>query len=154
MSIVKESTCWYFTKCSDFQSRGVLPWNLGRGVQSGTLNLDPNSDPTMSFSTPVLRLALKNPGLFSDLKLLWLGRQQKDFLKSFSNSHIFFFVIHLELKQQKVPYAAVVRDTRFQTKVYTRFQTETGQKPYPPLGRHILQYTAHIREYHSAFHHK
>ena len=71
-----------------------------------------------------------------------LKRQQKYFLKSISNSHITlsFPSFGIETTNTLIHNrSSVVNHTRFQTKmgkVYNRFQTKTGQKPYP-LGWHI-----------------
>ena len=69
--------------------------------------------------------------------------QQKDFLKSISNSHItlsFLFSWNSETTNTLIHHSSsFVNHNRFQTKmsrVYTRFQTKTEQKPYP-MGRHI-----------------
>ena len=75
--------------------------------------------------------------------LLRLNVQQKDFLKSISNSHItlsFLFSWNSETTNTSIHHrSSFVNHTRFQTKVsnvYTRFRTKTEQKPYP-MGRHI-----------------
>ena len=75
--------------------------------------------------------------------LLRLNVQQKDFLKSISNSHItlsFLFSWNSETTNTSIHHrSSFVNHNRFQTKVsnvYTRFQTKTEQKPYP-MGRHI-----------------
>ena len=57
--------------------------NFGGGVLPNSI-----SDKKYHLPHPFFRPGLKNRGLFSDLKLLWLERQQKDFLKFISNSHI------------------------------------------------------------------
>ena len=65
--------------------------------------------------------------------LLRLERQQKDFLKSISNSHIrlSFLLIRNTSIHDRISF---VNHTGLQTrmgKIYTRFQTNTEQKPYP-----------------------
>ena len=76
------------------------------------------------------------------LSLLILERQQKDFLKSISNSHITLASLFIWNGNDKFVHTlrySLKNDTRIQTKIgkiYTRFQTKTAQKPHP-LGRHI-----------------
>ena len=76
------------------------------------------------------------------LSLLILERQQKDFLKSISNSHITLGSLFIWNGNDKFVHTlrySLKNDTRIQTKIgkiYTRFQTKTAQKPHP-LGRHI-----------------
>ena len=76
------------------------------------------------------------------LSLLILERQQKDFLKFISNSHITLASLFIWNGNDKfvhtLPYS-LKNDTRIQTKIgkiYTRFLTKTAQKPHP-LGRHL-----------------
>ena len=70
--------------------------------------------------------------------LLRLERQQRDFLKSISNSHIrLSFVPRKKLKRRTQSIhsrSSFVNHTRLQIrigKIYTSFQTNTEQKPYP-----------------------
>ena len=76
-------------------------------------------------------------GSYSDLRLLRLEHQQKDVLKSISNSHIIFlsYLFGIETTETFTrSHSSLENHTRFQTKmckVYSRFQTETAHKPYP-----------------------
>ena len=73
--------------------RGLLTEILGGGVPPGSPNPDPISDQKLSFSRPVF-----GPGdghktqhymfVFDKTEIMSLCSQQKDFLKSISNSHI------------------------------------------------------------------
>ena len=62
----------------------IYSWGISVGVGCPTLSRTKKCH----FTYPFFRPGLKNIGLFSDLKLLWLERQQKDFLKFISNLHI------------------------------------------------------------------
>ena len=79
-------------------------------------------------------------GSYSDLRLLRLEHQQKDVLKSISNSHIIFlsYLFGIETTETFTrSHSSLENHTRFQTKmckVYPRFQTETAHKPYPLRG--------------------
>ena len=70
----------------DVSPGGGCSWEILVGVH---VLPDPISDKKKCpFPHLFFRPGLKNRGVFSDLKLLWLERQQKDFLKFISNSHI------------------------------------------------------------------
>ena len=110
------------------KSLGVLLGILGERVRLSSPNPDLISDQKLSFSTPFFRPGLSNSYPFSDLEvvtkrniklgfhkkeimslLLRLKPQQKDYLKSISNSHIdTFFLIHFELKRRTHWYTTVV----------------------------------------------
>ena len=76
-----------------------------------------------------------------ELTVLRLERQEKDFLKSTSNSHItlsflsYSFGIKTTKRETTNTFMhSLENHTRVQTrisKVYTPFQTKTAQKPYP-----------------------
>ena len=78
-----------------------------------------------------------------------LKRQQKYFLKSISNSHVTLSFPSLGIETTNTLIhnrSSVVNHTRFQTKmgkVYNRFQTKTGQKPFSAA----QTYMAYIRVY-------
>ena len=114
--------------------RGVLrPGNSWWGCAAGSPNPDPISDQKMKFFTPVFRPGLE--GIMSSL--LRLEREEKTFLKLRVEFVYFSFFINYNTF---IHFLSVLENhTRFQNevgKVYTRFQTETAQKPYP-LERHL-----------------
>ena len=77
------------------------------------------------------------------LSLLILERQQKDFLKSISNSHITLASLFIWIGNDKFVHTlrySLKNDTRIQTKIgkiFTRFQTKTAQKPRPLGGTYL-----------------
>ena len=106
------------------------------GCAAGSLNSDPISDQKMKFFTPVFRPCLQ--GIMSSL--LRLERQQKRFLQlCVEFAYFSFFLIHKTTNTFIHSLSFLENHSRFQTevgKVYTHFQTETAQKPYP-LQRHL-----------------
>ena len=131
---------------------GTLLGILGWVVPPTSPNPDPVSEQKMSFSTPVFRSGLENAYRFLDLEVVtkpknaWLHKteimssllrlkpQQKDFLKSISNSHI-ETETGIETTNTLIHNRSSFLDlTRFQSKmgkIYTRFQTKRARKPYP-----------------------
>ena len=99
------------------------------------------------FSTPVFRQDLENPYPFSDLafqaqimlSLFRLASKPKKFFNSISNLHRKFLFLFYSFGIETINTFILSRSslknhTRFQTKmgkVYTRFQINTAQKPYP-----------------------
>ena len=79
-------------KCSGAGGGGCTPGILGGGVPPSSPNPDPISDQKMSFSTSVFRPGggHKTQQHKTEImsSLLRLKPQQKEFLKSISNSHI------------------------------------------------------------------
>ena len=68
------------------------------------------------------------------LSLLRLERQEKDFVKAISNCLLLFLSYSVRIETTNT--ALHSRIPSISTKIYTRFQTKTGQTLFP-LGRHI-----------------
>ena len=98
---------------------------------------------------PFSDLAQNIIGSLSDLKLSRLEHQHKIHSKFACYLKFSFFLIHLELKQQKrsnspiVPSKTMIPDSRPTRKRSRRLKTETTQIAPYPLGRHIYTYMAY-----------
>ena len=112
----------------------IYSWGISVGVGCPTLSRTKKCH----FTYPFFRPGLKNIGLFSDLKLLWLERQQKDFLKFISNSHIIIL-------SRSVGNETIASSIRFLVPSKNRSRFYPVFRPLP-FGV-APTYTAYIREY-------
>ena len=114
-------------------------------VAPSSLNPDTISDQKCHFNTRFQTRTLKSIPV-SDLafrqKLCHGSLDQsikKNLFKCISNSYISIFSFSFEIDTKNTfirSNCSLENHTRFQRKIYTRFQSKKVQKPYP-LGRHI-----------------